>query len=47
MKRARNRYTRGFPLAMHYYRVKHHTLDREQKRRLRNGALFGVELVDG
>jgi type I restriction enzyme M protein len=28
------------------YIAKHHTLDREQKKRLKSGTLFGVELVD-
>lgn len=38
--------TGGFLLAAHDYLVKHHNLDREQKKRLRNGTLFGIELVD-
>jgi type I restriction enzyme M protein len=38
--------TGGFLLAAHDYLVKHHQLDKEQKRRLRNGTLFGIELVD-
>jgi type I restriction enzyme M protein len=38
--------TGGFLLAAHDYIAKHHTLDREQKKRLKSGTLFGVELVD-
>ena len=38
--------TGGFLLAAHDYLVKHHALDREQKRQLKNGTLFGIELVD-
>ncbi len=38
--------TGGFLLAAHDYIAKHHTLDREQKKQLKNGTLFGVELVD-
>jgi len=38
--------TGGFLLAAHDYLAKHHALDREQKKRLRNGTLFGIELVD-
>jgi type I restriction enzyme M protein len=38
--------TGGFLLAAHDYLVKHHSLDRELKKRLRNGTLFGIELVD-
>lgn len=38
--------TGGFLLAAHDYLAKHHQLDREQKKRLRNGTLYGVELVD-
>jgi len=38
--------TGGFLLASHDYLAKHHALDRSQKRRLKNGTLFGVELVD-
>ena len=37
--------TGGFLLAAHDALLKH-DLDREQRRRLRNGTLFGVELVD-
>jgi type I restriction enzyme M protein len=38
--------TGGFLLAAHDYIAKHHALDRAQKKRLKNGTLFGVELVD-
>jgi len=38
--------TGGFLLAAHDYIVKHNALDREQKKRLKSGSLFGVELVD-
>lgn len=38
--------TGGFLLAAHNYIAKHHKLDREQKKRLRSGTFFGVELVD-
>jgi type I restriction enzyme M protein len=38
--------TGGFLLAAHDYLVKQHPLDREQKRQLKNGTLFGIELVD-
>jgi len=38
--------TGGFLLAAHDYLVKHHELDREQKKALRNETLFGIELVD-
>jgi len=38
--------TGGFLLAAHDYLAKHHQLDREQKKKLRNGTLFGIELVD-
>jgi type I restriction enzyme M protein len=38
--------TGGFLLAAHDYIAKHHQLDRAQKRRLKNGTLFGIELVD-
>ena len=37
--------TGGFLLAAHDYLVSRYPLDREQKRRLRSGTLFGVELV--
>ncbi|MBI2059407.1 MAG: SAM-dependent DNA methyltransferase [Nitrospirae bacterium] len=39
--------TGGFLLAAHDYIAKHHTLDREQKKRLKSGTLYGLELVDG
>ena len=38
--------TGGFLLAAHDYIVRHHTLDKAQKRRLKSGSLFGIELVD-
>jgi type I restriction enzyme M protein len=38
--------TGGFLLAAHDYIFKKHELDREQKKRLKNGTLFGIELVD-
>jgi type I restriction enzyme M protein len=38
--------TGGFLLAAHDYLAHHHTLDREQKKQLKNGTLFGIELVD-
>ena len=38
--------TGGFLLAAHDYLVKHHPLDRGQKKQLRSGTLFGIELVD-
>jgi type I restriction enzyme M protein len=38
--------TGGFLLAAHDYLAKHHKLDREQKKKLKSGTLFGVELVD-
>jgi type I restriction enzyme M protein len=38
--------TGGFLLAAHDYLAKHHQLDREQKKQLRNGTFFGIELVD-
>ncbi len=38
--------TGGFLLAAHDYIAKHHALDREQKKRLKSGTLFGIELVD-
>lgn len=38
--------TGGFLLAAHDYLAKHHQLDREQKKRLRTGTFFGIELVD-
>jgi type I restriction enzyme M protein len=39
--------TGGFLRAAHTYIAKHPALDREQKKRLRTGSLFGIELVDG
>ena len=39
--------TGGFLLAAHDYIAKRYSLDREQKKRLKNGTLFGIELVDG
>ncbi len=38
--------TGGFLLAAHDYLAKHHALDRAQKKRLKAGTLFGIELVD-
>src|SRR5436190_4011036 len=38
--------TGGFLLAAHDYIAKSPTLDRAQKKRLKNGTLFGIELVD-
>ena len=38
--------TGGFLLAAHDYIAHHNALDREQKKRLKSGTLFGVELVD-
>jgi len=38
--------TGGFLLASHDYLAKHHALDRAQKKWLKSGTLFGVELVD-
>jgi type I restriction enzyme M protein len=38
--------TGGFLLAAHDYIAKHYALDRAQKRRLKSGTLFGIELVD-
>ena len=38
--------TGGFLLAAHDYLAKHYQLDREQKKKLKNGTFFGVELVD-
>ena len=38
--------TGGFLLAAHDYIAKHHALDRVQKKRLKSGTLFGIELVD-
>ena len=38
--------TGGFLLAAHDYLAKHHALDRAQKKTLKAGTLFGIELVD-
>ena len=38
--------TGGFLLAAHDYIAHHHSLDREGKKRLRDGTVFGIELVD-
>ncbi|PZR74989.1 MAG: DNA methyltransferase [Chthoniobacterales bacterium] len=38
--------TGGFLLAAHDYIAKHYKLDREQKKKLKSGTLFGIELVD-
>lgn len=40
--------TGGFLLAAHDYLAnpKNYALDREQKKQLKNGTLFGIELVD-
>ncbi len=38
--------TGGFLLAAHDYIVGHYQLDRAQKKQLKNGTLFGIELVD-
>ena len=38
--------TGGFLLAAHDYLVKHHALDRAQKKQLKGGTMFGIELVD-
>ncbi|MGN6643556.1 MAG: N-6 DNA methylase [Verrucomicrobiota bacterium] len=38
--------TGGFLLAAHDHLVKHHSLDRAQKKKLRDGTFFGIELVD-
>jgi type I restriction enzyme M protein len=39
--------TGGFLLAAHDYVARHYQLDRAQKKKLRSGTLFGIELVDG
>jgi type I restriction enzyme M protein len=39
--------TGGFLLAAHDYLAKHYSLDRAQKKKLKNGTFFGIELVDG
>ena len=38
--------TGGFLLAAHDYLSKHHALDRAQKKKLKSGTFFGIELVD-
>ncbi|MDQ2946700.1 MAG: type I restriction-modification system subunit M, partial [Acidobacteriota bacterium] len=38
--------TGGFLLSAHDYIAKHYKLDREQKKKLKSGTLFGIELVD-
>ena len=38
--------TGGFLLAAHDYLAKHHTLDRAQKKQLKSGTFYGIELVD-
>ncbi len=38
--------TGGFLLAAHDYVAKHHQLDRAQKKKLKSGTFFGIELVD-
>ena len=38
--------TGGFLLAAHDYLAKHHALDRAQKKKLKSGTLYGIELVD-
>jgi type I restriction enzyme M protein len=38
--------TGGFLLSAHDYIAKNYQLDRTQKKRLKNGTLFGIELVD-
>src|SRR2546426_383064 len=38
--------TGGFLLAAHDYVARHHALDRAQKKKLKSGTLFGIELVD-
>ncbi len=39
--------TGGFLLAAHDYIAHHNSLDRAQKKKLKSGTLFGIELVDG
>ena len=39
--------TGGFLLSAHDYIVKHHELSRADKKKLKSGTLFGVELEDG
>ena len=38
--------TGGFLLAAHDYLARHHALDRAQKKKLKRGTFFGIELVD-
>jgi type I restriction enzyme M protein len=38
--------TGGFLLAAHDYLAKHYALDRAQKKKLKSGTFFGIELVD-
>lgn len=38
--------TGGFLLAAHDYLVEHYSLDRAQKKKLKRGTFFGIELVD-
>jgi type I restriction enzyme M protein len=38
--------TGGFLLAAHDYLAKHHPLDRAQKKKLKSGTFYGIELVD-
>src|SRR5436190_23781040 len=38
--------TGGFLLAAHDYLAKYHALDRAQKKKLKSGTFFGIELVD-
>jgi type I restriction enzyme M protein len=38
--------TGGFLLAAHDYLAKHYQLDRAEKKRLKSGTFFGIELVD-
>ena len=38
--------TGGFLLAAHDYLAKHHALDRAQKKKLKGGTFFGIEMVD-
>src|SRR5713101_4149440 len=39
--------TGGFLLAAHDFIAKHGELDREKRKQLKSGTLFGIELVDG
>ena len=38
--------TGGFLLAAHDHIARHHQLDREQKKQLKSGTFYGIELVD-